>query len=227
LTISDASGGSVSVPVTVPQPIIAQPTSLTLAPSQSGSIGFVIQGLFNGESVHQSGSIASSGCNGIASATTGTFTFMSSSGSGYDGSIGATVQALALGTCSLTASSSGYQSVTVPITVVAPVIANPKQLALPGLGSANQGTFTASQSGYTGAFTASNCLTSSNVTLATTTVAPNTPQAGTATVNVTPLTTVSGVASTGGSCTVTVSPSSGVPSASVPVTISVTSVTGS
>ena len=188
----------VSVTVTPAAPVSATPSSVALTTGGTGS--------FSASQPGYTGSFSTSGCAGVASAAVGA--------TSTNGSATITLTALNAGTCTLTVTGGGGQSTTVSVaatTPVQPVKASVASVTVPGAGVT--ATFTASQSGYTGAFTTSGC--GSSVATAS---------AGATANNAATITVTGG--SAGGTCNLVVTGGQG-QSVTIPVSVAITTVTGS
>ncbi len=205
--IDPANGYStLNVNVIAPPPVTITPT-ITPSSPLAVSVGAQTPSSFTATQSGYSGAFTVTGCGGFIQPPSVGAT--SSSGS-------ATIQVTgtAGGTCALTVTGGGGQSAPVSVSVTAPiqpVKASVTSVTVPGAGVA--ATFTVSQSGYSGAFTTSGC--SSPVATAT---------AGTTASNSASI-TVTG-SSAGGTCNLVVTGGQG-QSLSIPVSVAVTSVTGS
>ena len=209
LVIDGGSGQSVNIPVTVnPAPVVpvtvgASSLSMTLGTAPTATTT-VMQSAYTGNFTLD----ANSGCANFANASFGTTN---------NGSATVTVTGTAAGSCTLVIDGGGGQSASIAITVKpAPAVtASVSSLALAGTGTANQQVFTVTQSGFSGSFTIGTSSTCTNI--ATGTVGAT--SGGSATI------TVVGQNS-GGSCNL-VLVGAGNQFVTVPITVSVTTVTGS
>jgi hypothetical protein len=164
-------------------PIVTNPTSLTLKPGQSSTF-----------------QITETGYNGaftIGMCTSGSTTIATVSPSTANGpSATVTVTGVVNGTCTIAIADTYGQTASENVTVnLPPLVVTPSSLTLNGN---TQGSFTVSETGYAGTFSIGTC-TQSSQTIAT--ASPTTANGPSANITVTPV--------KGGSCTMAVSDTNG------------------
>ncbi len=164
-------------------PIVTSPTSLTLKPGQSSTFQITETGYAGTFTI----GTCKSGSTTIATVTPST-------ASGPSATV--TVKGVVNGTCTIAISDSYGQTASENVTVnLPPLVVTPSSLTLNGN---TQGSFTVSETGYTGTFTIGTC-TQSSQTIAT--ASPTTANGPSANITVTPV--------KAGSCTMAVSDANG------------------